>query len=1794
MGFALLLLLFPVSSLRAATYEQDWAFFTAGLQDSAGPSYRQRITFGHFRSGRLLGGPYPAVTGVQAIQAPGAGTPADPDAPVISPIADQIIPEDGNTGPIPFTLADADTPLFRLELTRQSSNLGLVPLAGIQLAGAGANRGVRVVPLPDAFGSAVITITVSDGTHETVETFEVLVNPVNDPPTLTSLPSETVLEDTPTGELHFQVADVETPVEQLIVTADAEDTVLVPPGNITVGGTGADRWIQITPAPDQFGSTRVTYRVSDGEATTENSFLFTVLAQDDPPTPSPCFECTHIIGYSQVGLETGWFVKDGIFEALVGSERWQLVWQSGATLEMWQNPDFGGWDNTVVSPCASNAATPDRVLLNLAGNYGSDEPAWVEAINATIDVIMDKFPSVRRILLQPVVGGPDHALCEVGGDTVRASESHPYMDNAIATVVAARTGTQPEVHAGFSPEVRTCADYVDSTGHFTAEGAAAAAQAIGDYYATLDAGCVAVAGPQDWGDAPLFYSTTLARNGARHTIVPGLTLGLRVDPEPNGQPNPNADGDDTNSLDDEDGVLVLTPVVVGAGVQLAVGAPGGGKLDAWMDFNRDGDFADTDEKIFNARALTSGANLLTFLVPSTASPGVTFTRFRLSTAGGLNFDGPATDGEVEDYRLTLLAPSPASLVRAHHADGQVWVVWQYDPAAPPQNYAIYRSPSSFADVSSATLVGRLFSPEWEASEVKGQIQKAFGTAPPTGFVIPNGSGGTTTLLANEGLFVDTVRTADNGVSYFYAVVPWGQTTVAATEFTATSVMMTYDVTDPPECHLQATGLNQGPGTTDFPVSYYVFWADGDLDENAGRADFPIMGNASKRGAPHIFMVVEPPGGLAGQSNVPATLAFHGADADASLWLPSGDPGPSINHFPTDGYLIAPDTKTWILLNHLPFHHNTRWFGYVRGFDPFENLEVLVLDEAADTNVPAEFNPPADETIINYTQRQLVWALDWFIAHKSIDRNRVSLFGHSAGSVGANHFARTFPDRFSTVSLFNNGQRYWEGLPHVVQQGDSTLNLPTNLLKPDGQPVRLLDLFPMTTRLAAARDLPLFRVYHGKCDDNGAMHWGADMLEVMRDADEAGLGGHFYWDLRKHGMDQWKDYWVDASTLATLVLQTQRDDVRKLSRYRADQSFPAFFNFQDYPDHGDPGPGWTGGSSAAGPCGQAVDDLGNPVPNGDDHGTWGGYYDWNQNTLEDTATAWQATLFLVNSSSGLAAVDVSPYSQLTSDVAIRRPQAFKPVMGTLLDWTVTDLTTGLVLQSGTTTVAADDLVTVPGIIVYRDKEVRLCIATPGGCTPPVADFGDAPGIYPVTRVQNGAQHTQLNTLFLGAAVDVENNGQPSLGADGDDTNSTDDEDGVLPTSAFVPGQNATINVTASGAGFLDAWFDFNADGDWTDAGEQIFTSQPVVSGLNALAFPVPATAAVGRTFARFRLSSGGGLAPTGSVVNGEVEDYAARIISTPPPALASGLQAAPSGGANLRVLPDGGLELSELSRSGEDGVMLLAPPDLVSRNAGRILLPLNPPVPLSAFTSVTQPHVDGFLLAARYAGTDGAFWNPRLRFQGGDASRPVIVGAYYCSSDSWIGTVRDVGQVRVCGFGSQGYVGSVFAACGVVGSFSGDARIVRLGWAGSPASALVILDREATFTGLDGRMLSGDRFRFLALDQNGAPYSPRELTLGGLGIFMANPGDGLLGFSALTVRNPKPPRLLELSVEPGGRAQVNFDGEADVFYRLEYQDALGAGPWRAPNLLYNFSAGGAETLGDTAEGVSMRFYRVVAE
>ena len=189
----------------------------------------------------------------------------------------------------------------------------------------------------------------------------------------------------------------------------------------------------------------------------------------------------------------------------------------------------------------------------------------------------------------------------------------------------------------------------------------------------------------------------------------------------------------------------------------------------------------------------------------------------------------------------------------------------------------------------------------------------------------------------------------------------------------------------------------------------------------------------------------------------------------------------------------------------------------------------------------------------------------------------------------------------------------------------------------------------------------------------------------------------------------------------------------------------------------------------------------------------------------------------------------------------------------------------------------------------------------------ADRGDAPdtgagttlGNYNTLMTDNGPFHVVVSTLKLGSVTDTETDGQPTVGATGDDNNPTagpDDEEGVIapvPLS-FVPNSNPAITVratnTTGSAAFLRCWMDLNKDGDFLDTGEASGTGATTVptGGASDFSLNFGTLIATDTTYLRCRLSSNaaGVASPVGPATSsstdplylGEVEDYAVQVSS----------------------------------------------------------------------------------------------------------------------------------------------------------------------------------------------------------------------------------------------------------------------------------------------------------------------------
>ena len=159
-----------------------------------------------------------------------------------------------------------------------------------------------------------------------------------------------------------------------------------------------------------------------------------------------------------------------------------------------------------------------------------------------------------------------------------------------------------------------------------------------------------------------------------------------------------------------------------------------------------------------------------------------------------------------------------------------------------------------------------------------------------------------------------------------------------------------------------------------------------------------------------------------------------------------------------------------------------------------------------------------------------------------------------------------------------------------------------------------------------------------------------------------------------------------------------------------------------------------------------------------------------------------------------------------------------------------------------------------------------------------DYGDAPITYGI------AAHGYVSGLQLGPEWDAEQASQFSDAANGDDLNGADDEDGITLARPLVRGSNnnrLSVQVVNNSAGsaVLSGWADFNNDGDFLDAGEQIVKDAAVVAGTNSIVFAAPSTAVLGNIYTRFRLSQTPGLGPTGNATGGEVEDYVLTVVDS---------------------------------------------------------------------------------------------------------------------------------------------------------------------------------------------------------------------------------------------------------------------------------------------------------------------------
>ncbi|WP_339732723.1 Calx-beta domain-containing protein [uncultured Gimesia sp.] len=180
-------------------------------------------------------------------------------------------------------------------VTASSNNVSLIPNPAVNYIPGDSTGTLTLTPNPDQHGSALITITVTDELSvETTHTFTVVVNPVNDVPTVSAVVSSTVTEDDGsysldllTGASDIDLSDILSVSGLTLVGGD--DSGIIQNGNS----------LDITPSAYNslaVGETEVitySYNVTDGNGgVVAQTATITITGVNDIPTVSAAVSTT--------------------------------------------------------------------------------------------------------------------------------------------------------------------------------------------------------------------------------------------------------------------------------------------------------------------------------------------------------------------------------------------------------------------------------------------------------------------------------------------------------------------------------------------------------------------------------------------------------------------------------------------------------------------------------------------------------------------------------------------------------------------------------------------------------------------------------------------------------------------------------------------------------------------------------------------------------------------------------------------------------------------------------------------------------------------------------------------------------------------------------------------------------------------------------------------------------------------------------------------------------------------------------------------------------------------------------------------------------------------------------------------------------------------------------------------------------------------------------------------------------------------------------------------------------------
>jgi hypothetical protein len=346
----------------------------------------------------------------------------------------------------------------------------------------------------------------------------------------------------------FTVADADTPLASLVVTAASDNQTLVPDANLVPGGANGARTLTITPALNQHGTATITVTVIDpGGLFATDAFLLTVTAVNDPPS--------FVLAAGHTSLEdAGGQVVPGFASAIsvgppdegaggqtpAGFTLTQTGTTGGLTFAAAPALDAAGTLTYTAAPHANGTATYSVVLADSAGATSAPPPpTFTITVTPVNDAPSFTLPTPSH------TSAEDAGAQSVTGFATAISAGPPNESPPVQTLTLAVTGnTNPALFVGGAAPAISPKGTLTYTAAPDLHGSATVTVVLRDDGGTADGGANESA-PQTVtvtvtavNDAPtaVAQSYTAQTNMRRTIAAPGLLEGAADDPDESGSP----------------------------------------------------------------------------------------------------------------------------------------------------------------------------------------------------------------------------------------------------------------------------------------------------------------------------------------------------------------------------------------------------------------------------------------------------------------------------------------------------------------------------------------------------------------------------------------------------------------------------------------------------------------------------------------------------------------------------------------------------------------------------------------------------------------------------------------------------------------------------------------------------------------------------------------------------------------------------------------------------------------------------------------------------------------------------------------------------------------------------------------------------------------------------------------------------------------------------------------------------------------------------------------------------------